>query len=138
MGKRLEILQDLQAALTEISLVNNYQTDIGSNVVYWQDTDFEYGESVLEFRDTVEETVQVNYPYEKLLTVEISVINSTNTSLLQASRILEDLEKAVNKFKVQDGRVLMLSNEKMLETKGKKNIRIKLKIKIQYRELLEL
>lgn len=138
MGKRLEILQDLQAALTEISLVNNYQTDIGSNVVYWQDTDFEYGESVLEFRDTVEETVKVNYPYEKLLTVEISVINSTNTSLLQASRILEDLEKAVNKFKVQDGRVLMLSNEKMLETKGKKNIRIKLKIKIQYRELLEL
>lgn len=138
MGKRLEILQDLQAALTEISLVNNYQTDIGSNVVYWQDTDFEYGESVLEFRDTVEETVQVNHPYEKLLTVEISVINSTNTSLLQASRILEDLEKAVNKFKVQDGRVLMLSNEKMLETKGKKNIRIKLKIKIQYRELLEL
>jgi len=138
MSKRLEILQDLEAALKEISLVNNYQTNIGNNVVYWHDTDFEYGESVLEFRDTLEETSQVNYPYEKLLAVEISVINSTNTSLVESSQILEDLEKAVNKFKVQDGRVLMLSNEKMLETKGKKNIRIKLKIKIQYRELLEL
>lgn len=138
MGKRLEILQNLQTALSEISLANNYQTNIGSNVVYWHDTDFEYGESALEFRDTLEETSQINYPYEKLLTVEISFISSTNTSLLQSSQVLEDLEKALNKFKVQDGRVLMINNEKNLDTKGKKNIKIKLNLKIQYRELLEL
>lgn len=138
MGKRLEILQELQTALTEISLVNGYQTNIGSNVVYWHDTEFEYGESALEFRDTIEETVQVNRPYEKMLAIEISSVSLTAISLVESSKILEDLEKVVNKFKVQDGRVLILGNEKTVETKGKKYIRIKLKIKIQYRELLEL
>lgn len=136
MGKRLEILENLQAALVTVRSVNGYQTEIGSNVVYWHDTDFEYGESVLEFRDTLEEVSQINYPYEKTLTVEICAIQSTENTLTVSSQILEDLEKLINRFTVQHGKATIVSNEKTTETKGKKNLKVKIKLKIQYREFL--
>jgi hypothetical protein len=136
MGKRLEILLALQADLMAIRTANGYQTEIGSNVVYWHDTDFEYGESVLEFRDTIEEMFQTNHPYEKTLTVELSAIQSTDNPLTVSSQVLEDLEKVIDRFTVQGGRATIVSNEKTTETKGKKNLKIKVKVKIIYREIL--
>ena len=139
ISKRLKILEDLQNALTAITLVNSYLTNIGNNVVYWQDTDFEYGESVLSFRDTIEDISQNNYPYEKTLTVEICVIqqNVDSDLLLISSKILKDLEGAINKFGVASGKANITSTEKMVETKGKKTLKIKAKVKIEYRDFLE-
>jgi len=139
ISKRLKILEDLQNALTAITVANGCQTNIGSNVVYWQDTDFEYGESVLSFRDTIEDISQNNYPYEKTLTVEICVIqqNVDSDLLLISSKILKDLEGSVNKFRVASGKANIMNTEKIVETKGKKTLKIKAKVKIEYRDFLE-
>jgi len=138
-SKRLEILEDLQSRLKNITVANNYLTNIGKNVVYWQDTDFEYGESVLAFKDTVEEVLQVNYPYEKVLCVEIAVYwQIVDDNLLTvSSQILKDLENCLDKFLVLRGNANMVNNEKIVETKGKKTLQIKVKLKIQYRDFLE-
>jgi len=138
-SKRLEILEDLQSRLKNITVANNYLTNIGKNVVYWQDTDFEYGESVLAFKDTVEEVLQVNYPYEKVLCVEIAVYwQIVDDNLLTvSSQILKDLENCLDKFLVLRGNANMFNNEKIVETKGKKTLQIKVKLKIQYRDFLE-
>lgn len=138
-SKRLEILEDLQSRLKNITVANNYLTNIGNNVVYWQDTDFEYGESVLVFKDTVEEVLQINYPYEKVLCVEIAVYwqNVDNSLLVVSSQILKDLENCLDRFLVLRGHVNIISNEKIVETKGKKTLQIKVKVKIQYRDFLE-
>lgn len=139
ISKRLKILEDLQNALTAITLANSYLTNIGNKVVYWQDTDFEYGESVLSFRDTIEDISQNNYPYEKTLTVEICVIqqNVDSDLLLISSKILKDLEGAINKFGVASGKANIINTEKIVETKGKKTLKIKAKVKIEYRDFLE-
>lgn len=139
ISKRLEILEDLQSRLKNITVANNYLTNIGENVVYWQDTDFEYGESVLAFKDTVEEVFQVNYPYEKVLSVEIAVYwQIVDDNLLTvSSQILKDLENCLDKFLVVRGNANIVNNEKIVETKGKKTLQIKVKLKIQYRDFLE-
>lgn len=139
ISKRLKILEDLQNALTAITIANGCQTNIGNNVVYWQDTDFEYGESVLSFRDTIEDISQNNYPYEKTLTVEICVIqqNVDSDLLLISGKILKDLEGAINKFQVASGKANIINTEKIVETKGKKTLKIKAKVKIEYRDFLE-
>lgn len=139
ISKRLEILEDLQSRLKNITVANNYLTNIGENVVYWQDTDFEYGESVLAFKDTVEEVFQVNYSYEKVLSVEIAVYwQIVDDNLLTvSSQILKDLENCLDKFLVVRGNANIVNNEKIVETKGKKTLQIKVKLKIQYRDFLE-
>jgi len=139
ISKRFQILEDLQARLKSITLANGYLTNIGNNVVYWQDTDFEYGESALVFRDTVEDISQNNYLYEKTLVVEICAIqqNAEDALLLVSSKILRDLEKAIDTFEIDWGKARITNTEKFVETKGKKTLKIKVKLKIEYREFLE-
>lgn len=139
ISKRLKILEDLQDALKAITLANSYLTNIGNNVVYWQDTDFEYGESALVFRDTIEDISQNNYPYEKTLVVEICAIqqNAEDALLLVSSKILKDLEKAIDTFEIDRGKARITNTEKFVETKGKKTLKIKVRLKIEYRDFLE-
>jgi hypothetical protein len=139
ISKRLKILEDLQDALKAITFANGHLTNIGNNVVYWQDTDFEYGESALVFRDTIEDISQNNYPYEKTLIVEICAIqqNAEDALLLVSSKILKDLEKAIDTFEIDLGKARITNTEKFVETKGKKTLKIKVKVKIEYRDFLE-
>lgn len=139
ISKRLKILEDLQDALKAITLANSYLTNIGNNVVYWQDTDVEYGESVLIFRDTIEDISQNNYPYEKTLALEICAIqqNAEDALLLVSSKILRDLEKAIDTFEIDCGKARITNTEKFVETKGKKTLKIKVRLKIEYRDFLE-
>lgn len=139
ISKRLKILEDLQAKLKSITSANSYLTNIGNNVIYWQDTDFEYGESALVFRDTIEDISQNNYPYEKTLIVEICAIqqNAEDALLLVSSKILKDLEKAIDTFEIEWGKARITNTEKFVETKGKKTVKIKVKLKIEYRDFLE-
>ena len=139
ISKRLKILEDLQAKLKSITSANSYLTNIGNNVVYWQDTDFEYGESALVFRDTVEDISQNNYPYEKSLIVEICAIqqNAEDALLVISSKILKDVEKAIDTFEIDLGKARITNTEKFVETKGKKTLKIKVRLKIEYRDFLE-
>jgi|LakMenE07Oct09ns_1017277.scaffolds.fasta_scaffold03441_3 hypothetical protein len=139
ISKRLVILENLQTALRTIKVVNGFLTNIGNNVVYWQDTDFEYGLSVLNFKDTIEDISQDNYPYQKTLTVEICVIeqNVEENLLLISSKILKDLEKTIDRFQIDSGKANIINTEKIFETKGKKALKIKVILKITYRDFLE-
>lgn len=134
MGARRQILENLQAKLEEIRLGNGYLTDIGQSVRYWQDTDIEYGETALEFRDTIEDLGLQNIPYEKSLMVEISAYQASEDLLTASSDILEDIEKCLGDFTVEGGIAKILNNQKTTETKGKKTLKIKVTLRIQYRE----
>jgi hypothetical protein len=136
MPKRKEILEDIANLLATIKPVNLYQTNIGDNVVYWQDTDVEFSTNLVEYRDPYEEVKSVNLPLEKTLTVLISVIQVTESVFTVGCQILEDLEKAFAEFTVKEGKLFIKSNEKTVETKGKKSIKVTVKLEIMYREEL--
>ncbi len=133
--KRLSILGIIQDKLQSITVANGYNTDIGNRVFYWQDLDFEYGETgAISFKDAFEETISNNTIYDKQLSIDVEAIKFTENALEDSCLILEDLINSLLKFKEIYAKLEIKVNEKKIETKGKKAIRIKLTNLIMYRE----
>lgn len=122
---RQNFLLDLQAALENLN---------GFEVFYWHDLDLQFEKNAIDFRDYFEEIKRVNRDEQKILSVKVSALIFTEDILVQGSAILQDLENAIAGITVTNGEVSLESNEKFVETKGKKSIKITVKCKVSYRE----
>jgi hypothetical protein len=126
VSTRQEFLLDLQTALLEVFP--------SFEVFYWHDLDWEFEKNSIDFRDTFEEVKRVNKRNQKLLSVKVSTLFFTEDILTQGSEILQQLENAIVGITVVNGEVSLESNEKFVETKGKKSIKITVNCKVSYQE----
>lgn len=134
-SKRLAIVSGVGEALEKITIDNGFNTDLGLRVFYWQDLDFQYKETgAINFKDLYEEMADQNIPYQHELYFEVEAIKFSDNWLEDSHLLLQDLIKAININFSGALRTSLISNEKTIETKGEKAIRVSLKFKVKYRE----
>lgn len=133
-----DILNAIAQRLAIITTSNGYQTNIGLKSSYWQDTDFEYGETgAVTFRDLEEEVKEVNQVQEFLLHLEIEAVAYSENLLAVGCHLQSDLIKAIGVDPTWGGSAIkteLKGTEKQIATEGKRAIALTLKLDIQYRE----
>ena len=93
---RQSILNAIKTRLQSITVVNGYETDIGSNVNMWHTTDFQETElPAIDLRDPAEEVETRGGNHICTLTIEIEAKVSGSASDITMRDIIADIIKAV-------------------------------------------
>lgn len=150
MTKIAQILENVEAALRQITVANGYKTDIGNHVFYWQDIGFEYGElGAVAYQDTTSWIEQKNSSYEHHQRLELLAIAYVNheadpaafNALIRAKAddLRSDLFQCVrsnqswNRLVFNTQPVPDQSTSHLVETGGQTAIRYGIEIEISYR-----
>lgn len=136
---KLEVLQDLQTTLQTIKISNQFLTDIGKNVSYWDTYNNDYkGSPTVTFRDKETDYERKGLAYQARMLVEIEAIGYVreSTKLVDSCNVCTDLLKAVvlNQWSDNVIAVRLKQDSKEIEAKGKQAISVMFRIEIEYRE----
>jgi hypothetical protein len=115
---------------------NGYNTDLGLNVLYWQDWLTEYKSDALVYRDMDEETIEKGLEHENNLLVEIEARKFSDSPGIDGNKCLQDVIRAIGADITLGGlaiKVSLTGNEKDVETEGKTVVRTLVKFNVLYR-----
>lgn len=137
--KKFDILSAILTALEGVTVANGYQTDIGENATYAQDTNHEYDTAGVDFRDTSCEVVEVNQYHEYALGLEVQAIAFGEDLLELGCQLEQDLIQAIGADPTWDA--LALKTEfaqegaivKDWQTAGKKAVSLTLNLIVTFR-----
>jgi hypothetical protein len=134
--KKLQILEEIENTLANITVTNNYATDIGVKLEYWATNDTEYETESLTFRDEEEEVSQQNELHEHYLKVEIEAIAFSNDPKSKGCYLLADILKAVGSNLNWGGNAIDTKlgvNSKAIATVGRTAVKVTVEIEVLYR-----
>lgn len=141
--KRAQILDAIEERLKSITRANGYSSDIGMDCEYWRDFPLEYnGDTACGFFDEDEDAEQVNVMTSHRLIVEIHAIAFIRENAKhESSELIGDIIRAVGVDTTWDGLAVSTklgggdrgSNEKEIETIGRRACRVTQIIEIHYR-----
>lgn len=139
MYRREAILRAVLDRLGTIQLLNGYATDIGNNVVYFQDYPVEYdGPPGCSLMDPEEDSEDVGgNQQEKKLHLRVDAIVYVRVDALSESiNVLGDLIRAIGVDR-RWGKLAIATylgeNTKAIETVGRDTIRVSQEFDVQYR-----
>ena len=139
---RLEILNQIEAKVSEISKANGYLTDIGKHCEYWATTETEYEQGRITFRDEECEVIKQGCDHEHRLTVEIEAIAFSSDPKTTGCNLLSDIYRAVGSNTDWGGNAestLLVRDEKAIATEGGTAVKVLVEVEILYRsELWEI
>lgn len=125
------LLDEIGTTLAQITVLNGYQTNVGSKVVYWQDLPFDYGEvGAVTYRDPEVSSTLVNRQSQNEVRIEIEAIATTANPKATSCAIIEDIYKAVRGDETWNGLSIWTrpteteSILKDIETQGKTAVRV--------------
>lgn len=145
-----KILANIESALSQVTVDNGYETDIGLNVFYWQSIGFEFGiQQGVSFQDTSSLIEQLNTSYEHSQVVQIIAVSFVehepensefNIKVRdQADRLRSDLFRVVRENESWGSLAFNTapssadSTSLIVETEGQTAIRFLIEIEIKYR-----
>lgn len=131
---RQSIIDQIAAALANISINNGYSTDF-NGVLVWDNTPTEYSENAIYIKDTREKYVKQGNKYACTLRVEIIAIaieSGSTTADKLGNLALADLIKAVNSVSHKGAFINLADAHKWIDTKGKTACEVELNIDIKY------
>lgn len=134
--KRIDIMEALGALLGAITVANGSNTDLGLNLLYWQDYATEYEEDALIYRDGDEDITEANSNHEYVLHTEIEAHSFSENPGLRANKCLQDIVLAIGKnitFSGLASKITLLGSETEVETDGKSACKVLVKLDIHYR-----
>jgi len=135
--KRLAIITTIINKLATITQINGYHTNLGNNIFYFRDLDYEYGETgAISIIDSEEYSNDINLNKTKQLNLSIEAIAFSENTLLDSHNMLEDLENALSDESVGGLAIkaTIESSEKSIQTAGKTAIKITLNYQIIYKD----
>lgn len=142
-NNQLTILQKIESIVKSITPANGYLSDLSNiEVIYWQDTDFEYNKKVIHVQDYPEEISKTNLSLENVLPVKISVIQPVDQINLRliSTQLATDFKQAFSLPSLGQElagihiRTQLERIEKKVETKGVKVLSVCTHLNIKYRE----
>lgn len=127
----------LKQQLEAIAVSSGYNTNLGDNLLYWQDFPTEYAVHALVYRDLAEEPPEErNLDHEHLLHIEIEGRTFSETPGVTANNMLEDIAKAIAvdpTLSKKAIKIIFAGNETDVETEGKTAARVLFKLDVLYR-----
>jgi hypothetical protein len=138
MNTRAEILSFIGIKLGQISAGNGFATDLGENVIYWQDLASEFGSPAVTYRDEFESHEEANRAYQNTLVITFEAIDypAPAQKIAKSCDMLRDLIRLVLSDRTWGQRALdsrLVSNDKDFEVGGLTCCRVSLQVEIIYR-----
>lgn len=134
--KRIAMMEALGSLLSTIKVDNGFNTDLGNNLLYWQDYATDYEVDALIYRDVLENITDSNSNHDYVLQVEIEAHAFSETPGLTANRVIQDITRAIGSnitFSGKGSKINLTGNETEVETDSKTACKVLVKLEITYR-----